>query len=75
MQGLEGALSPKVYTLDRPHAKYSAFSWPDTVRKVGVPKKSLEKSTAPASVRGRPPSYRELRQVCVCGRAGIVELD
>ena len=33
-------------------AKISAFSWPDTVSDTGLPKKSLEKSVLPSSVRG-----------------------
>ena len=36
----EGHASPKVYTSDIAVAYISAFSCPDTVRKVGFPKKS-----------------------------------
>ncbi len=33
-------------------AKFSAWSWPDTVRLVALPKKSWLQSTSPDSVRG-----------------------
>ena len=41
-----------MYTSPKAMAKFSAFSWPETVRFVALPKKSLEKSTLPSSVRG-----------------------
>ena len=46
-------VGPKVYTSPKASAKFSALSWPDTVRFVLLPKKSLEKSTLPSAVRGR----------------------
>ena len=33
-------------------AKFSALSWPETVRLAGFPKKSWLKSTVPSSLRG-----------------------
>ena len=33
-------------------AKFSALSWPETVRLVTLPKKSLLSSTVPSSLRG-----------------------
>ena len=45
-------VGPKVYTSPKAMAKFSAFSWPETVRLAGLPKKSRVKSTFPSSVRG-----------------------
>ena len=45
-------VGPKVYTSPKAMAKFSAFSWPETVRLMCLPKKSWLQSTAPSSVRG-----------------------
>ena len=45
-------VGPKVYTSPKAMAKFSALSWPETVRLAGLPKKSWEKSTSPSSVMG-----------------------
>ena len=45
-------VGPKVYTLPNAMAKFSACSWPDTVRLAALPKKSRLQSTPPSSVRG-----------------------
>ena len=45
-------VGPKVYTSPKAMAKFSAFSWPETVRLAGLPKKSWEKSTVPSSFLG-----------------------
>ena len=42
-------VGPKVYTSPKAMAKFSAFSWPDTVREAGLPKKSALQSTSPAT--------------------------
>ena len=45
-------VGPKVYTSPKAMAKFSALSWPDTVRLACFPKKSWLQSTSPDSVRG-----------------------
>ena len=45
-------VGPKVYMFLNARANVSPFSWPLTVRLVGLPKKSWEKSTLPSAVFG-----------------------
>ena len=42
-------VGPNVYTSPKAMAKFSAFSWPDTVSEAGLPKKSALQSTSPAT--------------------------
>ena len=42
-----------MYTFDRARQYASTFSWPETVRNVGLPKKSSAKLICPAAVLGR----------------------